>query len=58
MTGYRYANKDVIDSINLYKCNLMFGTPTMIIDMMNYISKNNIKIDSLKRKRFFQLQCL
>ena len=48
LTGYRFIVKDVVDAIQKYNGSFLMCTPTMIIDIINYIKKNQIKVPTLK----------
>lgn len=48
LTGYRYITKDVVDSIIKYNGTFLMATPTMLIDVVNYIKKNELELPSLK----------
>ncbi|RWS18916.1 acyl-CoA synthetase family member 2-like protein, partial [Leptotrombidium deliense] len=48
LTGFWFEVESVVKSIVRDKCTLIMGTPTMIIDILSYVEKNNVKIDSLK----------
>ena len=46
--GYRYTIKSVVNAIVESKCTHFFGVPTMLIDIINYVEDNKIKIETLK----------
>lgn len=47
LTGYRFNVKEVVDSIVKYDGSFLMATPTMIIDILDYVKKNNIQVPSL-----------
>lgn len=48
ITGMRYSIQSVVESILRFKCNTMYLTPTILIDMLNYVEQNNIMKFPLK----------
>lgn len=48
MTGWRFKARWVIDSILNNKGTHLILTPTMAIDILNYIEQNNVKLNTLK----------
>ncbi|CAG2165243.1 unnamed protein product [Oppiella nova] len=46
--NFFYNVKLVVNAINKHQCTYLIGTPTMIIDILDYLETNNIKLDSLK----------
>lgn len=48
LPGIRYNIKSVVDSIIRFKCNAVFLTPTILIDMLAYVERNNITRFPLK----------
>jgi len=54
ITGYRYNVKSVIDSINDLKCTHIMMVPAITIDIMNYVEKNGLKLNTLKSKVIYK----
>lgn len=48
LTGYKFDVKSVVDVIVKHSCTHIMLTPTMLIDILNYVEKNDVKITSLK----------
>lgn len=40
--GIRYSIKSVVDAIMRFKCNVIFLTPTILIDLMSYVETNQL----------------
>ena len=49
LTGYKYSVKNVIDTINQHQSTHAMLVPTMTIDILNYLERNNsVELPSLK----------
>lgn len=48
LTGIRYNIQSVVEAIMRFKCNSIFLTPTILIDLITYVERNNIKNVPLK----------
>lgn len=42
LTGIRYNIRAVVESIIEFDCNVVFVTPTILIDLLNYVEQNEI----------------
>lgn len=40
--GMRYSIKDVVDSIMRFKCNAIYLTPTILIDLLSHVEQHNL----------------
>ncbi|CAG2110220.1 unnamed protein product [Medioppia subpectinata] len=45
---FKFNIKHMVDTIIKHECTYMLGTPTMVIDMLDYLETNKIRMDSLK----------
>lgn len=57
-TGHKYDMSVLIEAIKEHNCNLLTCTPTILIDMLSYITKNNVEIPSLKYVQTGGAACL
>lgn len=48
LPGMRYSIQTVVESILRFKCNSIFLTPTILIDLLAYVESNNLKNVPLK----------
>ncbi|KAI1301332.1 Medium-chain acyl-CoA ligase ACSF2, mitochondrial [Halotydeus destructor] len=48
LNGMKFTPRSVVESIVKNNCTHVLMTPTMIIDMLNYIEKHNVKLTSLE----------
>jgi len=48
LTGLRFDVKSVVKTLENCHCTHMLATPTLIIDMLNDVEKNNVKLPHLQ----------
>ena len=48
LTGIRYNIQSVVEAIIRFKCNAIFLTPTILIDLISYVESNRLKNIPLK----------
>ncbi len=47
LTGYKYDVKSIVTAMKDHGCTHIMATPTMVMDILNYVEKNEVKLPEL-----------